>query len=513
MLRADDGAPFSPNNTNNGITGPPALAVYNDELFCVHEGAGQSGKLYYFLFSGTKGIWEPDQVVPIGDTVAGSDRHNFPTVALAAFQGSLHCVFEGGTKRGGGQLWHIVFNSGEWGPAQRIGTFGSSGGPGLAVINGALFCFHEGAYQDGQIWLTTFDGTNWSADKKVNLSTSGPPGLAVAHLSVPSARDLSTQSGPQPVFDVSFWIWEGSRQDGTAHTVNNTTLTDQQIANMTLDGPPGMAVFGNTLLAAYATPTGELHVREAPIARPPAETFNLMLPQGRQTAPYASLPSYTTDLQNQSPYNSLQYPVRVIRHHVIPYNLLVNFWNTLVAQGQLGQGSGPADGLLNAMASTLNDYAVTMHPTDRANLIALLQGMRDGTIRHAPGGPTHNEIDNLAALYQWLPGNLFIGPQNRSDDPGDAFETGAGVVVGGGNFDRYVTADQAIRTYLNAPTTVAGANAARQAGSNLGQIASVKSMFALNPDNWVRNNNGSYKLASIEQMERVARAIMAPAAG
>ena len=368
--------PVEPNNTNNGITGPPALAVYNDNLFCVHESAQQSGKLYYFFFNSAANAWESDRIVPHGTTVAGSDRHNFPSVALAEFKGSLHCVFEGGSKRGGGQLWHIVYNSGQWGAAERIGTFGTSGGPGLAVINGTLYCFHEGAYQKGQIWVTTFDGSSWSADRKVNLSTSGPPGLAVAHLSAPRVRNLSARSGPQPVFDVSFWVWEGPRQDGTAHTINNVTHSDAQIANMTIDGPPGMTVYGNTLLAVYATPTGQLSSRFAPIATPEAATFNLALPTGRQTAPYPNLPSYATDLRSSAPYNSPQYPVRVIRHHVIPYNVLVNFWNTLLAQLQLGQGPGRAHGLLSAMADTVIAYQNTLVPTDRANLIALLRGMQ-----------------------------------------------------------------------------------------------------------------------------------------
>jgi len=129
-------------------------------------------------------------------------------------------------------------------------------------------------------------------------------------------------------------------------------------------------------------------------------------------------------------------------------------------------------------------------------------------MRHDPHGRRHDQIDNLAEVYQWLPGNLFIGPQNRSDDPGAAFETGAQVVIGG-DFNTHVTASQAIQTYLRAPSAV---GAAQQAVGNLGQIARMTSVFPLNPDNWVKNSNGSYKLASIEQLGRVARAIMEPAA-
>jgi hypothetical protein len=33
-------------NNNNGTTGRPALAIYDDKIYCFHEGAGQSGALY-----------------------------------------------------------------------------------------------------------------------------------------------------------------------------------------------------------------------------------------------------------------------------------------------------------------------------------------------------------------------------------------------------------------------------------------------------------------------------------
>ncbi|HEX3524179.1 MAG TPA: hypothetical protein VHT52_19075 [Stellaceae bacterium] len=213
------------------------------------------------------------------------------------------------------------------------------------------------------------------------------------------------------------------------------------------------------------------------------------------------------------------------RHHVIPYNRLVQFWNTLLVNRQLGRGPGLANGLLNGMIATLNNYQFgpsrnnNILPDDRRNIIILLEGMRDGTIRHDEGVVRPDEIDNLAAVYQWLPGNLFIGPQNRSDDPGAAFETGAVVVVGGGNFSMYRRANDAIQTYLGAPGSVDGQNEARQAADNLSDIATIESVFPLNPNNRVKNPNGSYRLASIAQSERVAqleraaRAAMEPAAG
>lgn len=165
--------------------------------------------------------------------------------------------------------------------------------------------------------------------------------------------------------------------------------------------------------------------RATPIARPAAQTFNLALPSARSTAPYPGLLRYTADLESTGT-NPQQYPVVVIRHHIIPYNVLADFWNNLVVVGRLGDGPGLADGLLNAMITALNNYANNVHELDRVTVRDLLEGMANGSIRHDLNARPPEGLDTLAQIYEWLPGNLFIGPQNRSDDPGDMFETGAG---------------------------------------------------------------------------------------
>jgi hypothetical protein len=316
--------------------------------------------------------------------------------------------------------------------------------------------------------------------------------------------------------------WEGPYQNHTAYTNNNPTHTPQPIPNANIDGPPGLTTFGNTLMAVYASPNGQLNAMTTPIGESQVRTFNLALPTGRQTAPYDNLPSYTTDLQNSSPLNSPQFPIQMARHHVIPFNQLFSFWNTLVQTGQLGQqqlgqGPGPADALLNGIIATMNNWPTDNNhivQSDREAIVALLEGVRDGTIRHDPNEDRPEEIDNLATVYQWLPGNLFVGPStsNRSDDPGRAFETGAVAVIGTENFGMYQNADRAIRRYLNNPQP---ANA-QAAASNLSHIATVTSPFPLNPGNWTlvsgSGSNSKYKLKSVQQLQRVARAIMEPAA-
>ena len=106
--------------------------------------------------------------------------------------------------------------------------------------------------------------------------------------------------------------------------------------------------------------------------------------------------------------------------------------------------------------------------------------------------------------------NLFIGPgigpdpadptksKNwRSDDPGDAFEKNAGLVVGG-DFDTYVRADTLMQAYVAVPT----GRSCRQAVLNLTNIATGISPFPLNRLNWSYNaRQQQFALVIPDQLE------------
>ncbi len=44
-------------------------------------------------------------------------------------------------------------------------AIGLSGSPAAAVFQGKIYLFHEGRNNDGRIWYSTFDGSNWSQDR------------------------------------------------------------------------------------------------------------------------------------------------------------------------------------------------------------------------------------------------------------------------------------------------------------------------------------------------------------
>jgi hypothetical protein len=111
---------------------------------------------------------------------------------------------------------------------------------------------------------------------------------------------------------------------------------------------------------------------------------------------------------------------------------------------------------------------------------SLLNGIHAGYIVHDPAGATVPFRDQLAEVYEWLPGNLYIGPDGvwRSDDPGGAFETKAGAVVGR-SFSTWTNANSKVTDYLS------GAAANPIPGlTSLSTIARRTSVFGLNPNRW-----------------------------
>jgi hypothetical protein len=156
--------------------------VYNGKLYCIHEGRGYSGYLWYTTFDGTS--WSQDQQLT---TSGNGNVGTSGSPALAVYNGKLYCIHEG---RGhSGYLWYTTFDGTTWTADQQLttsgnGNVGTSGPPALVAYQDKLLCIHEGRANAGYLWYTVFDGGTWSQDQQLpdqknNYGTSGAPGLAV----------------------------------------------------------------------------------------------------------------------------------------------------------------------------------------------------------------------------------------------------------------------------------------------------------------------------------------------
>ena len=122
------------------------------------------------------------------------------------------------------------------------------------------------------------------------------------------------------------------------------------------------------------------------------------------------------------------------RHHIIPFNLLRDFYNTVVQRRRLSL----LGAFLNTFSRFIPFYAGAAAGqqiclADRVNLVGavtLAISLANGVVE-AGGENLPEYFDSFESFYVWMPWNLFIGPSGdwRSDDPGPGFETQASHIV------------------------------------------------------------------------------------
>jgi hypothetical protein len=80
-----------------------------------------------------------------------------------------------------GQLWYSYFDGTNWDHDTQIQNIGMTDSPSAVVYNGQLYVFHQGSNNNGQLWYTfSSDGTNWSRDALVpNVGITGAPSAVV----------------------------------------------------------------------------------------------------------------------------------------------------------------------------------------------------------------------------------------------------------------------------------------------------------------------------------------------
>ncbi|AFZ05556.1 glycoside hydrolase family 18 [Oscillatoria nigro-viridis PCC 7112] len=260
-----------------GTGGPPAVAVYDNKLFCVHEGQGEDGYLWYCTFDFKRNEWSQDIRLNVG---VGSRRHNNPSAALAVYREKLFCVHEG---RGeDGLLWGCTFDKntqtwsedswlvsgGKWPWDPKPGTVGSappfiksSGAPGLAVLNDRLICLHEGSSESGTLWHCDFNGTEWSKDQEFFPTAE----LAAPVISITGPPSLEVIDGKL------FCFYEGPGADGYLHTLNYDLKHEDLNTDIGLSGSPAAKAYNGELYILHEGPgdDGRLMMTNAPLPKVP----------------------------------------------------------------------------------------------------------------------------------------------------------------------------------------------------------------------------------------------------
>ncbi|OPC77694.1 hypothetical protein B4N89_35930 [Embleya scabrispora] len=117
-------------------------------------------------------------------------------------------------------------------------------------------------------------------------------------------------------------------------------------------------------------------------------------------------------------------------HHVVPYNVLRKLWNdSLETPADMQSFMGRLAEHVTLYASMRTQHGGRLHPDDVGAAGALATLIAGGAVVHDKSARRPGGFDDLVTIYQWLPGNLFIGPTERADDPHERFESGARPVL------------------------------------------------------------------------------------
>jgi hypothetical protein len=92
------------------------------------------------------------------------------------------------------------------------------------------------------------------------------------------------------------------------------------------------------------------------------------------------------------------------RHHIIPWEELVEFGMTNIATN---------DTTLQAFLNSYDNIG-TANLGSATSTQALVKDFFEGS---------SEARETVEALFAWMQGNLVVGPKNRSNDPGKAFDT------------------------------------------------------------------------------------------
>lgn len=225
----------------------------------------------------------------------------------------------------------------------------------------------------------------------------------------------------------------------------------------------------------------------------PVGGFNLQLTD-RPGVPYTALNNYNRTLTQQG--SGPLYPVPVSRHHIIPFSTLRGFYNRVATDGHLRELSS----FLNVFSSSLNYYAGANGlncRTIRSDIIeaenlawsqSLGMAIYDGE-QNAPG------FDTFEQFYAWLPGNLFIGPTERNDDPNNGFETASRIIVESETYDELLSLYNEMRQYI----ADGNVDLLRKISMRLSRIAKKQRIYQLNSNDWKEDKNGKYVLKTPRQ--------------
>jgi hypothetical protein len=166
-------------------------------IYVFHHGSGMNGELWYSVFDLDSSTWSPDRQVPNVGLSGSPSAVVYPGrgiyvfhQGIANYSGPFDRAGPVSARRGGitsrgelqdGQLWYSFFDGTNWHPDTVLPNVGISEEPSAVVYpGGGMSVFHRGDDVQGTLWYSNFDGTNWYPDTQVpNVRLTYSPSAVV----------------------------------------------------------------------------------------------------------------------------------------------------------------------------------------------------------------------------------------------------------------------------------------------------------------------------------------------
>lgn len=208
------------------------------------------------------------------------------------------------------------------------------------------------------------------------------------------------------------------------------------------------------------------------------------------------LPNANNDLTSQG--DGEEYTVSLARHHIIPYNRLRDFWNRLVENFNIARGNfrgvfleiGDVRKYTHGMRLDCTNNQIMSYVQRTETFADALSDTTGSLVFHDPNSSREEPegLRGFLSFYSWLPGNTFIGPSNRLDDPGFNFESNAAAVVGDENFRILQELNRLMQNYIEGEDVNIN-----RLNELFTKIAKRKNIYPLNSNAWEKKD-GSYRL-------------------
>ncbi|XP_065204911.1 uncharacterized protein LOC135834860 [Planococcus citri] len=218
--------------------------------------------------------------------------------------------------------------------------------------------------------------------------------------------------------------------------------------------------------------------------------FDLKMVGKGDTPPYKKLKDLVMVGNNTVP---------AARHHIIPRNRIREFYNKAVAENQMKNLrlflTDYKKQFKQLYAESCGKYKEAIESIEE-----LVDGLIAGTVVHKDKSPRPKNYSFFVALYTWLPGNLFEGPDTgyRAYDPNEEFEYKSERIIGEDDFKLRFEINKEMKEYISQGKADFGkvdANLQRMLTTRKGHPIAELDAYPFNKDDWIAaHKKGKYKI-------------------